>query len=130
MPAASTLSIYDGQATPVAHNFVPLTVTPSRTVFVNRESNTSAGNLKVIAEFSPQSPTRPTDRIKISFVMPKEHLVDGVYVVSDVARYSSDFVIPATFTQAEKDDFAAYVKNTLANADIQGLIADLLPFYG
>jgi hypothetical protein len=129
MPSASTVSIYDGQATPVSHDFVPLSVTPSRTVLVNRESDTSAGQMQLIVGLDPAKSGRKTNRVNIRFNFPVEHTVDEVVQVAYTARFSGDFVLPEEMTQAQLDDFAAYCKNALADAVINGYLSDLDPMW-
>lgn len=129
MPSATNLSIYDGQSTPVAHDFAPLAVSPENTTWVNRDSDTSAGNLQVIARFSPAKTGRPSNRINLRFNMPVEHTVDGVVKVAYTARLNADVVLPEEMTQAQRDDMAAYIKNMLADTVINGYISDLDPAY-
>lgn len=129
MPSASTISIYDGQATPVAHDFEPLTVTPSQAVLVCKESDTAAGQMQIIAGFSPASANRSTDRVNLRFNMPVEYTVDGVTAVLHTARFNGDFVLPELLSQADRDNFAAYVANAVANAVLNGYISDRDPIY-
>lgn len=129
MPSASSISLNDGQATPVSHSFDPLSVTPRNTVLVNREAATSAGQMQLILGLNPASSQRPTNRVSVRFNMPTEHVVDGVTKVSHTARFSSDAVLPEQMTQAERDNFAAFVGNAITNAIVSGYSSDLDPMY-
>lgn len=129
MPSASTITLADGQATPVTHDFVPMSVTPGRTVLVNRESDTSAGQMQLIVGFDPAKVSRKTNRVSIRFNLPVEQTVDGVVKVAYVARFSADVVLPEEMTQAQRDDLAAYIKNALADSVVNGIISDLDPIY-
>ena len=125
MPSATTIALFDGQATPVSHNFEPQSIVPGKSIWVNRESDTSAGNLALIVGFDPAKSGRKTNRVTVRFNYPVEHVVDGVTKVSHTARFSADVVLPEEMTQAERDDMAAYVKNVLANAVVNGYMSDL-----
>lgn len=129
MPSATTIALLDGAATPVSHDFEPLSVTPQNTVLVNRESQTSAGQLQLIVGLRPANGSRKTNRVNVRFNYPVEHLVDGVYEVAYTARFSGDVVIPEQMTQAERDDLGAYIKNALADAVVNGVVTDLDPMY-
>lgn len=129
MPAATTRTINDGQVTPVAHDFVPLSVTPSQTVLVNRDAATSAGQMQIIAGFSPASANRATNRVNLRFNMPVEYTVDGVVQVQHTARFNGDFVLPDLLTQADRDDFAAFCANLVSDAVLNGYLSDLDPMY-
>jgi len=129
MPSASTITLADGQATPVNHDFEPLSVTPERTVLVNRESDTSAGQMQLIVGLDPAKNGRKTNRINIRFNYPVEQTVDGVVRVAYVARFSGDVVLPEEMTQAQRDDVAAFIKNALADTVVNGIVSDLDPLY-
>lgn len=131
MPQVASININDGAVTPVAHTFSPLSCTPGNTVLVAREGNTSAGNLSLIATYDAAKTGRKTHRVSIRFNMPVEALnsTTGLYEVVDVGRFSADVVIPDSFTAANRDDLAAFIKNALANSVINGYISDLDPMY-
>jgi hypothetical protein len=129
MPTASAISIDDGAATPVAHTFVPVSITPKNSVFKDKDSVTSAGQKELVLGFSPSSASRGTTRATLRFNMPVEQVVDGVTVVAYTARFQSDIVIPETMTQAQRDDFGAFIKNAFSDAVVQGMIQDLDPVY-
>lgn len=129
MPSAATITLADGQVTPVNHNFEPISVTPERSVLVNRESSTSAGQMQLIVGLSPAKSGRKTNRVNVRFNLPVEHTVDGIVKVAYVARLTCDVVLPEEMTQAQRDDMAAYVKNALSNAVVNGIISDLDPLY-
>lgn len=129
MPTASTIALDDGQGTPASHSFEPLSVTPARTVMVDRDATTSAGQKQLIAGLDPAKPGRKTNRVNIRFNYPIEHTVDGIVEVAYVARVNCDVVIPDQMTQAERDNLGAFLKNALANTVINGYITDLDPMY-
>jgi len=130
MPSATAISLNDGQATPVAHSFVPAYVGSDKQVFEDRDvALTSAGRARLISSFSSANGSRKTNRISIRFDLPTEQTIDTVTSVAYTARFSCDIVIPEQATQAERDDLAAYIANALSATDIAGMIADLDPIY-
>jgi hypothetical protein len=132
MPSASTISLNDGQATPVAHVFSPkVQVTPGSTILTNSDDNTtSAGDLRLHLGFSSANSKRKTNRVKYEFAYPVEATdADGITRVAYTGRFSIDVVIPEEMTQAERDDLAAYLKNAMSDSVLQGYVSDLDPMY-
>lgn len=131
MPAVASININDGQTTPVAHTFAPLSCTPGNTILVNREGNTSAGNRTLMVTYDGAKASRATHRVGVRFNMPVEYLNSstGKYEVDYTARFSCEVVIPDRMTGAQREDLAAFIKNALANAVINGYISDLDPMY-
>lgn len=132
MPSATTITLADGQATPVNHDFVPVSVNPGQAVFVNRDSTTSAGQMELILQFDRAKSGRKTDRVKFRFNMPVEATdsTTGLTYVAHTARFSCDIILPDEMTTAERADMAAYVANACAHAVLNGYISDLDPVYG
>lgn len=129
MPSATTISLNDGQATPVSHDFDPVSITPGNSLLVNRDASTSAGQMQLIVGLSPANSNRRTNRVTIRFNMPVEHTVDSVVKVAHTARFSADVVIPDEMNQASRDDLAAFIKNALSDTVVNAIISDLDPLY-
>jgi len=129
MPTASTIALLDGQATPVSHDFSPIRVGEASSLFSDKTSTTSAGRPQIVLGFSASSAKRPTNRLNVRFNMPIEQTVDGVTSVAYTARFTSDIVIPDQMTQGQRDDFAAYIKNSFAHTVVASMIADIDPVY-
>lgn len=127
MPTAANILLND--SVPAAHTFEPLSITPERSVLVDRDSTTSAGFKTLQAGLSPARPSRPTNRVNIRLSMPTEQTVDSVTTVAYTARLNVDCVLPEEMTATERADFAAFVKNALADTVINGYIEDLDPMY-
>jgi hypothetical protein len=98
-------------------------------LLVNHDATTSAGQMQLIAGISPASAARQTDKVNVRFNMPLEHTVDGIVKVSSTARAKLEVVVPDEWSQANRDDLAAFVVNTLADLNIRGLIEDLDPLF-
>lgn len=128
MPDATSLSIND--SVPTAHTFAPQSVTPASTILVDRDTaDTAAGYPQVILGLSPASSSRPTSRVNIRLNVPVEYTVDGVVKIAYVSRFNGDIILPQEMTQQERDDFAALLKNLLADTVVQGYITNLDPMY-
>jgi hypothetical protein len=93
------------------------------------ESSTSAGQREFSVLWSASSPSRKTNKSIIRYASPKEHTVDDVVVVDDIARFSCDFRIPETFTAAEREDFIAESTSLLGNALVQAMLEDAEALY-
>lgn len=132
MGTLSAITIANGEGTPVNYTFNPLYASPGRTTYVNRDSETSAGSMKIDLAFSASSRTRNTDRVKVAFSMPIEEETEvgsGVYRVVDTARFNGDWVLPSSLTAANRADLEAFVANLVTHAVVDACIADLDPPY-
>lgn len=130
MPSAASITLADGQATPVNHTFSPrISVGPGSTTLINDEALTSAGQMKLTLGFSAASAARTSNRVKIRFEMPTETTVNGVTSVAYTARFIGDVILPEQMTAVERANMAAYMKNALANAVVAGYTSTLDPMY-
>lgn len=129
MPQASTIILADGQATPVNHNFVPLSVSPKQAIFTDRSSVTSAGNNQLVLEFDPARAGRRTNHVRVRMSYPVEHVVDGVTKVAYTARFDGKVILPEELTSAQRDDVLAFIQNALAHTDVAGYVTSLEPVY-
>jgi len=132
MAAASTLVIYDGQSTPVAHNFVPARKDGSIVVWEERTTaNTPAGFFTFAFSQTAPKDSKTVIKSKATLEVPVEVLDTdtGQYSYLTSARFVLTVMLPKDATQAVRDDLGAYVKNFLANAVIQSALTDLdVPF--
>lgn len=129
MPQASTIVLADGQATPVNHNFVPISVAPRQAIFVDRSSLTSAGNNQLILEFDPARAGRTTNHVRIRLNCPIEQTTDGITSVAYVSRFDGKAILPDQMTTAQRDNILAFIANAFSNAVVQGYISDLEPAF-
>jgi hypothetical protein len=121
MPAASTITIAD--SVPANHVFNPQSATPGDAVFLNRNGNSVAAAEVLKLKYSAATSQRATDRINIRLQDPLERgdAVNG-YTIAGSCLFDGDIVIPAQATATERANFAALVKNALANAVINNYI--------
>lgn len=131
MPAIADLVINDGLAVPVARTFVPLSASSNQSVHVYRREAIAAGDPTILTSFSPPNGSRRTYRVNLRVNLPTVVLDSNTSVSSvlHTARFNADVVIPEAMTQADRDDFAAFIKNALADSVIEGIVADLDPIY-
>lgn len=128
MPSATSISIND--ATPTAHVFVPISVTPQLSLFRNTaDASISASEEQVGLSISRATAQRDTNKVKVTLSMPYEQTVDGAVQVRSTARFISEFVLPDDMTATERADFAKLCANSLDHADIAGYITDLTPVW-
>lgn len=131
MPALASITINDGASTPEAQVFAPLSSTVNQTVLVNRVGNTASGNRTLLLSYDPAKASRPTHRVNIRLNYPVEVLdsTTGQYKVTHVGRFSCDVIIPDQMTALERDHMAAFLKNAVSHAVINGYVSDLDPMY-
>lgn len=129
MPSGATITINDGAGTPVATDFEPVSIMPSKSILANRNTEGSAGFRQMTLGFSPASARRKTNRVTFHLDIPCVDTVDGVESVRCVMRGHLDVVIPDEATSGERSDLAAFLANGLAHSTIEGYIKSLDPMY-
>lgn len=128
MPAAASLSISD--ATPTAHVFVPVSVSPQLSLFRNTaDAAVSASEEQIGLSLSRATSSRATNKAKITISLPHEQTIDGAVVVRDTFRFSGEFVIPDTMSSTERNHAITIVKNAMANATVMGYVSSLEPVW-
>lgn len=129
MPAIATLAINDGQATPVSHNFDPVTTDGSEAQWADRSPTIPSGFRTISHEVLKPSGSRTVNKITCGFYIPVVATVNGV---DTVVRYSSAQVIlniaPDSLLQ-ERKDLLAYVANFLGLAGVKTSVQNLEPYY-
>jgi hypothetical protein len=126
---SGSLTINDGQVTPVGHTFAPEVVGPSRTVFAERSAGVSAGYIRLVTGLAPANGARATTRVDVNLDYPVLQTVNGVSTVAYTGRFFGKFTIPDVMTAAERANLHAYVANALDQALIKAEVKDLDPLY-
>lgn len=129
MPAIAAVTINDGQSTPVARTFSPVTTNGAKAEWAERSSTSPAGFLGISHEVRRPASAGAAQRIIIGFNLPVVETVNGV---AQVTRYSSAKVemnFANLSTESERKDLLAYVRNFLANASVATSVASIEPFY-
>jgi len=126
---AASMTVNDGTATPVAITFVPESVTPGLTSFVDRRKGARSLQPSITSGFSAPSSKRPTARANFGVTYPIEGVVNGVAAPVSVARFNSDAVIPESMLIVDRKHLHAFVVNGLSNALWKAMFVDLDPIY-
>lgn len=129
MPAIAALTINDGQTTPSAKTFSPVTTTGSKAQWADRSPSIPAGFRLVSHEVSPPNGNRTVHRITLGYMCPTVAVVDGV---DKAVRYNSANVvlnIHPDSTLQERKDLLAYVANSLGLAVVKTSVENIEPFF-
>lgn len=129
MPAIAALSINDGQTTPVAHSFAPVTTDGETAKWADRSPTIPAGYKTLSIDVSPPNGSRTVYRHTLGLMDPTVVTVNSV---DQVVRYNSAQLVlnfhPESTLQ-ERKNLLAYVTNSLANANVKTSVENLEPFY-
>lgn len=129
MPAIAALSINDGQASPVAHSFAPVTTDGSVAKWADRSPTIPSGFRTISYEVAPPSGSRTTNKLQMGLMNPTVATVNSV---DQVVRYSSAQVtlnIHPDATLQERKDLLAYLVNFFTNATVKTSVENIEPFY-
>jgi len=129
MPAIATLSINDGQASPAAHSFAPVSTDGTRAKWADRSPSIPAGFKLLSIEMAEPSGNRTVHKVTFGFTDPVVASVDGA---DTVVRYNSAKVelnINPDSTLQNRKDILAYVANCLDHASVKSAVENLEPFY-
>lgn len=121
------LTIADGAA--VNKTFSPMFVAPGGSQFAEKTAGLQAGYWTVDFSMSQPSAQRPTARVDFALKYPVIQTVNGVSSVASTGLFKGYFVIPDTFTQAQRKDLRAFVANAWDIAIVKALVEDLDPMY-
>lgn len=129
MPAIATLTVGDGQATPVSHTFSPQSTTGQRAVWADRSPTIPAGFRTISHEVAEPNGNRTVHKVTIGYMCPFVATVNGV---DTVVRYNSAQLVlninPASTLQ-ERKDLQAYILNSFGLASFKTSVENLEPFY-
>lgn len=126
MPSASTIVLNDGTNN---LNFVPVAVSPEKSLLVDRSPATSAGSRKLILGLSAAHSGRPTNRVSVRLDWPTEYTSDGVVLIRDTARVELTVVLPDAMTTAERGVFWNVFQAAIANSVVSGYVDSLEPVW-
>lgn len=129
MPAFTSISINDGQSTPVAHSFAPLNKEGSVATFVDRSPANAVGWKKIKHEVVTAKSVSAANRVKIDFIDPVLQTVDGILVKARQSSAQLVFNFAQNSTDQERKDLLAYVANWLNNATVKSSVQNIEPFY-
>jgi hypothetical protein len=113
MPAISSLTLNDGQVSPVAHTFAVGTTDGTQAKWLEKSAGSSLGY--VALTYSARYSKSPTgaDIVEIGLVQPTISETDDVISLARRSSSSVRFNFAQTATDQEKKDHVAYMINFL-----------------
>lgn len=147
MPAASNLTIFDGQATPVSHVLVPIGPDQKDTrIFILEEPNatSSLGNMRCTLSVKRPAPAVPgqsaaerVSRVQITLATPVLETVNAstyngitpAPTLAYVPRCSLEFIIPERSTTQQRTDLRTLIKNALVSSQVVAAVDSLQGLY-
>jgi len=127
---ATSITVNDGTAAPVAITFTPEEVSPQRTVYVDRRKVARSLQPSIIVGFSAPNANRKTAKPTFGVIYPIEGLVNGVAAPVDVARYENGkFTVPESMTLQDRKHLFAFVVNGMQVPQIKAVMVDLEPIF-
>jgi len=130
MPAVSDFAINDGAATPVAVTFHPESIRDGNATFRDDRAGVTALMPRIIVGLSLASPNRPSNRVVFRVNYPVKRTVDGIDTLGYTLRSETTFILPDGATAADRANLLAFHVNALSNAEVAGVVKDVLPIYG
>lgn len=138
MSAISSITLADGQATPVSHTFAPLAITGTLAEWVDRASGIAIGYPTLSVNL--RRPLKNEARVykaTVKIVAPVLEVTSpstatGIQPAPTKAFdlvFNGEFLLPERATKLQKADIIAYAKNLMANAVMKSLIEDLETVY-
>jgi len=131
------MTLNDGQTTPVAHTFVPLSHAANE--YVWRESGVSSVLAAVVVSlvFLKVKGNASLEKIRLKTTVPALETATGNnsdgYTAAPKLAYSlvsiQDFIMPLRATQQQRKDVVAYARNLAANAQVTDALYDGLRPY-
>lgn len=129
MPIRQPITLYtdSSEASPV--EFTPVEASPQRMVLINHAGTISASHKKLIVNFSRELPSRPTNRVSQSLIVPLERTEDGVTTANDAAQVNLGYVLPNVMTDSERLELANLASSMVKDTILAGYVKDLEPMY-
>jgi hypothetical protein len=142
--AVATITINDGQATPVAHNFIPLgqdkngvwwfeDQSPSFTLGYNR---ISVGISRTAIGSPGANSGNRVNRVKLGIHTPKLETLgtadNGIIpppTLAYIPRVNLEFILSERAVLQDRKDVLAYAVNLLANTQVVAMVQTLQPIY-
>lgn len=136
MAAQATITINDGQATPVAHDFDPAGVQDGIAVYEDRVDGIPVGYPRIT--LSIRKPTKGSRAYKVTLKITNPTLEQassgGTFVPPPTLAFNDlavvEFMLPERGTPAGRADILAYVVNALQSTPVVSAVEDLEPVNG
>lgn len=131
MGAVSNLTIYNGASTPVARSFVPTRESADGFIYLDKASGTVVTYNKIVLGSkvpNAKSTGEKNFRVKVQVHTPIGEVLPANPDLTKLAytcRFSGEFVLPERSTTQDRKHLMAFVKNLMAHAILDSLVADL-----
>lgn len=122
MAQATSISLNDGTATPVAVSYTPFRLADGTIVYSDNRLGVMSIRPTLSFRMDRANAKRPTDRIYHKIAYPTSKVVDGVTVVNSVLRADKTFVVPIDADAQTKKHFAALSANSEDHAHLRAAI--------
>lgn len=135
MSAIGTITLADGQSTPVNHVFDPLKIDGDTARYRNSDAASASGFMPLAISLRDPIPGGASQvyRVQVSLAVPivQTQTVNGITsdVVVRTGRFNGEFIIDASATQAERKDLRAFAKNLLADTVMASVLEGLQHIY-
>lgn len=136
MPSFASITVNDGQATPVPHVFSPQKIDAnSVATFKERVGSNLVGQPTLSVQVKePAKGTNGAFRVNIKLSLPKVVSVtdsngNPVTKVAYTPMFDGSFVLPQDSVEAERVDLLALVANVLNNAAVKPVVTKVESFY-
>lgn len=129
MPNASSITLYDNSATPVAMVFDPLFKDGDVFVFENADAQSSLGRATLRLRLKRAAKGGAVDRVQYWLTKPIETTVDGQVVVLETERVNGEFFLPVGRTSNDRAALLAQVASLPEAAMMVSYVQDLKPAY-
>lgn len=129
MPTFTSLTVNDGQTTPVAHTFAPLSREGGVATFVDRSPAIAAGWKRIKHEVVSAQQTGAANRVKITAEDPVVATVDAQLKVVRRSTASINLNFAQDATDQERKDLVAYCINYLSNTTVKNGIIAIEPWF-
>lgn len=129
MPTFASLTVNDGQGTPVAHTFAPLQKEGGVATFVDRSPLIAPGWKSIKHEVVSAQQAGASNRVKVAFSDPVVGTVDGQLTVVRKSTANVNLNFAQDATDQERKDMIAYVINYLSNVTVKNGAIALEPWY-
>lgn len=123
MPSFSTITLADGQATPVNRVFTPVSLSEGVAVWNDRSKSVQLEQPYITAKTTRGKSQAALTRQTFTFNVPLYSAVEGK--LQNTVGASIEVRLPGNATQAQRDDITAYVRNFAASAVFATMVKNM-----
>jgi len=136
MASIATITINDGLATPVAHDFDPAGVVDGIARYEDKVGGIPVGYPSITASIRRPTKGSKAYKVMIKIAVPELEQASsgGTFVPPPTLAYNTlcvmEFMLPERGDKAQREDILAYAANLLGHATIVSMVEDLEPVNG